>query len=225
MAVSCLTLAACGGSVAVESAKVNQSAGSVVLTDSIDHEGPQYGDTLDEWTGSVAGSEAAGNERALPKVAQPGYEIIEWDDLRVPGFAEDELYARYTERLDEISDDAEEVNRIYAEMQTELESAGAEVNAELDGSQIQLAGFVAPLSYEGDAITEFLLVPYFGACIHVPPPPPNQTILVALDEGMSLDDSFGAIWVTGTLAVSKAETDLATASYAITGATSIVYDA
>ena len=81
------------------------------------------------------------------------------------------------------------------------------------------AGFVAPLTYDGDEIAEFLLVPYFGACIHVPPSPLNQTVVITLAEGdsLSLEESWGAIWVAGTLDAGVADTALATAGYSIAG--------
>ncbi len=83
-------------------------------------------------------------------------------------------------------------------------------------------GFIAPLTYEGELITEFLLAPYFGACIHVPAPPPNQAVMVTLaeGEGLSIEDSWGAVWVTGTLTIDAADTELAEASYSINSARS-----
>ena len=84
-------------------------------------------------------------------------------------------------------------------MQAEYDDAS--LNPELDSEDIQLAGFVAPLTFDGDDITEFLLVPYFGACIHVPPPPANQTVMVTLADGesLSLEESWGAVWVAGKM--------------------------
>lgn len=112
---------------------------------------------------------------------------------------------------------------MYAALEAEYDNQP--VNAEMAGEEIQLAGFVAPLTYDGDLIVEFLLVPYFGACIHVPPPPANQTVLVTLADGggLTFDESWGAVWVTGTLTVDGATTDLAEAGYSISGAQSGPY--
>jgi hypothetical protein len=66
-----------------------------------------------------------------------------------------------------------------------------------NGKQIRIAGFVVPLSFDRTEATEFLLVPYIGACVHVPPPPPNQMILVRSREPVYLDSLFNAVWVTG----------------------------
>ena len=154
-----------------------------------------------------------------------GFNTLEWADLVAPGFTPEEIYERYQDQLESVESGSPEANELYATMQAEYDS-GANVNAELDGLEIQLAGFVAPLSFDDDVLSEFLLVPYFGACIHVPPPPPNQTILVTfenVEDGLPLDDSWGPVWVAGKLTVDLAETDLATASYTLSGVTTRAY--
>ncbi|KAF1071137.1 MAG: hypothetical protein GAK45_00596 [Pseudomonas citronellolis] len=91
--------------------------------------------------------------------------------------------------------------------------------AALDGKQVRLGGYPVPL--ENDAkgrVTEFFLVPYPGACIHVPPPPPNQIVLVRYPKGMKMDDIYSPLWVIGTLKVEKVSNDLADAAYAISDA-------
>lgn len=203
--------AACGSTNAEAGDETTSSDIAVTVDDGVD-----YGASLDEW------SEANGLSSAS---AYPdGYELLDWEDLVPPGFSGDAIMARYQDRLAELPDGSPEANAIYEEMQAEYDASV--VNEDLDGSKINLAGFVAPLSYEGEIITEFLLVPYFGACIHVPPPPPNQTILVSVDRanGLTIDESYGAVWVAGTLDATSTTTDLATASYSLVGATTGVYD-
>jgi len=145
----------------------------------------------------------------------PGYVSVEWDQLVAPGFSSDDIWARYADQLEAVEWGSPEANAIYDQMQAESLDA-ASINTEMDGQKVQMVGFVAPLSYETDVITEFLLVPFFGACIHVPPPPANQTIMVTLDEGMSLDDSYGMVLVTGTMSLDMVETGIGTASYSLT---------
>ncbi|VXD04005.1 conserved exported hypothetical protein [Pseudomonas sp. 8Z] len=92
----------------------------------------------------------------------------------------------------------------------------AKTVAALDGKVIRLGGYPVPL--ENDAkghSTLFFLVPYPGACIHVPPPPPNQLVLVRYPKGIVLDDIYAPIWVSGTLKVEKISNDLADAAYAL----------
>lgn len=80
------------------------------------------------------------------------------------------------------------------------------VAPELDGKTVRLAGYLLPLEMSGLFVKEFLLVPYFGACIHVPPPPPNQIVHVAVQgDGYLSDRLFDPVYVTGVLS-SKAMT-------------------
>ncbi|MFQ6575236.1 DUF3299 domain-containing protein [Pseudomonas sp. UM16] len=86
----------------------------------------------------------------------------------------------------------------------------------MNGKQIRLGGYPVPL--ESDAkgnSTLFFLVPYPGACIHVPPPPPNQLVLVRYPKGLKLEDIYTPLWVNGTLKVEKVSNDLADAAYAM----------
>jgi len=180
----------------------------------------QHGQTLDQWTQNRAAS--GSDVEARPP--SEGFSSIAWADLIPEGQSSQDLYERFEERLLEVEFGSEEATELYQEMEAAFDTEA--VNEDLDGQQIWLAGFVAPLSFDNERVNEFLLVPNFGACIHVPPPPPNQTILVNLDvdtEGLTIDEAWGAVWVEGTLTLVSAETELAPASYTITGATSGVY--
>lgn len=84
----------------------------------------------------------------------------------------------------------------------------------LDGRTVQLPGFIVPLeSDEGGLISEFLLVPYFGACIHVPPPPPNQLVYVTLTEPFNLVSLQQPYWIEGTLQVEDYSSEVADSHY------------
>jgi len=81
-------------------------------------------------------------------------------------------------------------------------------NAELDGQMVRMPGYILPLEFSGKDITEFLLVPYVGACIHTPPPPPNQIVHVKSDKPVANVTVFSAVWVTGRLSVISAKKTL-----------------
>ncbi|MBQ4846455.1 DUF3299 domain-containing protein [Pseudoalteromonas sp. MMG005] len=83
----------------------------------------------------------------------------------------------------------------------------------LDGQSVSLPGFVVPLEGDSEIITEFLLVPYFGACIHVPPPPPNQIVHVKIKNGVPIDSLYDAITVTGIIKVETWKGELAQTGY------------
>jgi len=87
----------------------------------------------------------------------------------------------------------------------------------MDKQRVVIAGFAVPLDAEGTSVHELLLVPYFGACIHTPPPPANQVIHVILPKpakGMRMMDT---VWVTGTLHVATADTSLGPSGYQLDG--------
>jgi hypothetical protein len=88
------------------------------------------------------------------------------------------------------------------------------VNRALDGHTVRMPGFIVPLELDADGkVTEFFLVPYFGACIHVPPPAPNQMLYVTLARGVTLDSMYTAYWVTGRLSAARRDTKLGAAAY------------
>lgn len=84
--------------------------------------------------------------------------------------------------------------------------------------RIRIPGYVVPVDYNSKgAITSFFLVPYFGACIHVPPPPPNQIIYVRYPSGFSVQALYEPFWVTGTLKVETMQSELAESLYTLQG--------
>jgi hypothetical protein len=90
------------------------------------------------------------------------------------------------------------------------------VNGELADFVVRMPGFVVPIGTPRDGlITEFLLVPYIGACIHVPPPPANQMVYVTSASGIAADAVHEAYWVTGKMRVESRTTALGTAAYAV----------
>lgn len=87
---------------------------------------------------------------------------------------------------------------------------------EMNGKDIRIGGYPVPLETDAKGrSTLFFLVPYPGACIHVPPPPPNQLILVRYPKGLKLDDIYTPLWVFGNLKVEPVSNDLADAAYAL----------
>ncbi len=101
---------------------------------------------------------------------------------------------------------------------------GGQVTREFDGKRVRIPGFLVPLDFSGVGVTDFLLVPYVGACIHVPPPPPNQLILVTAAAPYESDGLFEAVYVTGIMGTVAATTELAEVGYSIEEATVTPYD-
>ena len=93
-------------------------------------------------------------------------------------------------------------------------------NESLAGKTVKIPGFVSPLDEVDGMVSEFLLVPYFGSCIHSPPPPVNQTVLVKphKDKSVSMASIRRPVWVVGEIKVERNKTDLAEAAYHIENA-------
>lgn len=91
----------------------------------------------------------------------------------------------------------------------------AEVRTDLDGKLVRILGYVVPMALSGTKVTEFLLVPFIGACVHVPPPPANQVVFVASPKGLEFAGLFQAVAVTGTISAVPFSTDLAEVGYQI----------
>lgn len=107
--------------------------------------------------------------------------------------------------------------RAMAALQTMREAWDkAPVEASLNGTRIKIPGFIVPLDGERGKLREFLLVPYFGGCIHTPPPPANQIIDVVLDKPVKIQ-MMDAVWVSGVLETIRSDTSMGSAGYRLKG--------
>lgn len=141
---------------------------------------------------------------------------LNWKDLIPEGFTA----ASLTEQLDldqyglsSLSDDDPEAQRLYNDM-VQL-YANAPVVDQYDGVVVRIPGFVVPLELDEDRLFGFLLVPYFGACIHTPPPPSNQIVYVEADGQFTAPALDEPVYVTGRLRVEHQDSELGSAGYTI----------
>ncbi len=89
--------------------------------------------------------------------------------------------------------------------------------AALDGKKVRIAGYVVPLEDDANTLSEFLLVPYAGACVHTPPPPPNQMIYVKMTRGHNATAALmDAVWVEGGLFIGRRGSPYGPTFYAMT---------
>ena len=87
----------------------------------------------------------------------------------------------------------------------------------MDGKYIEIPGYIVPVSFDdAQIVTSFFLVPYFGACLHMPPPPPNQIIYITIEDGFKLEDFYEPVIVSGKLSVSLFEDAIASSAYTMT---------
>lgn len=95
----------------------------------------------------------------------------------------------------------------------------------LDGLEVRLPGYIVPLEIsEQERVVEFLLVPYFGACIHVPPPPSNQIVHATSEPGVKVEQLYQPFWIEGLLRVEPASSELAEAGYSMQAQRVFPYD-
>jgi hypothetical protein len=94
------------------------------------------------------------------------------------------------------------------EMAEQQRLRGQAVNSALDGQLVRLPGYLLPLEFTGKQVTEFLLVPWVGACIHTPPPPPNQIVHVKADKPFEMAGIFMPVWVTGQMTADSTKKSL-----------------
>jgi hypothetical protein len=135
-------------------------------------------------------------------------DTIEWETLLPPG-----------ERNDAASGPPPPIHDYLGEAGMAVAQTGSsEVNSALNLTVVKLPGFVVPLDLTPDGmVRELYLVPYVGACIHVPPPPPNQIVFVKLTEAISLPSIYEAVWVTGTLRTQLKNSRFGMAAYTLEG--------
>ncbi len=90
---------------------------------------------------------------------------------------------------------------------------------QLNGTMVQVLGYVVPLHTEGQKIVDLTLVPQFGMCIHIPPPPPNQMVYVKLKESVNFKDVFARpIWITGKLNIVNTDSKYGATGFTIADA-------
>ncbi|MEM9270401.1 MAG: DUF3299 domain-containing protein [Pseudomonadota bacterium] len=139
---------------------------------------------------------------ALPPVARARTATdITWDDLIPPGIPYAEIIGEG--EMDYINDTWFPV----------YDENARKMNDALNGAYIRMPGYVIPLEMDARGVTEFILVPYVGACIHVPPPPPNQLVYVKTKEPWPSETLWDAVWVVGELSTSFRDTDIAVIGY------------
>ena len=106
----------------------------------------------------------------------------------------------------------------YLDEMKGIQPEGSEIKISLHGRKIKLAGYVTPVGFDEENITEFLFVPYLGACIHVPPPPANQIVYVNNASGLEPEQLWEPVWIIGIIQAKAVSTALADVGYSIIGA-------
>ncbi|NVK56773.1 MAG: DUF3299 domain-containing protein [Alteromonadaceae bacterium] len=149
------------------------------------------------------------------------YTEIEWTDL----MPQDDLSALLDppEFLNEIEDGSQQ-DSVEALNQRQLNDEKAQryrealistrIIDEFNGKAVRIPGYIVPLEQnQNREVTAFFVVPYFGACLHMPPPPPNQVLYVSFKDGIALENLQQPYWFEGTLTVEVNQHELGTSAY------------
>ncbi len=156
-----------------------------------------------------------------PETAEVVYRDVAWEDL-IPGEDLDALLnpPEYLDTIaegsagDRIPGELESPERTGAESRYQQALTSTRIKPEYDRQSVRIPGFVVPLAFdEEQTITRFLLVPYFGACIHLPPPPPNQVIYADFPQGFQVEFLYDPFHVEGQLRTLPKDTEQGTAAY------------
>jgi hypothetical protein len=117
------------------------------------------------------------------------------------------------QNLDLLRDDDPKVQALMDAMREMWDTAP--VNDAMNGVSGRLPGYIVPLEEGPKGLKEFLLVPYYGACIHSPPPPANQIVHVRLNQPVKGFRTMDTVWVHGTLEVARSKSDMGVSAYRI----------
>lgn len=126
-----------------------------------------------------------------------------WDDLVPEGVPQAEIVG-----------DGEK-DRAADTWKPEYDENATRFNEALDGALVKMPGFIIPMGGGVEGVSSFLLVPYVGACIHVPPPPANQVVFVETETPWPNDNLWDPVWVTGILKIQMMSTELADVGYTL----------
>jgi hypothetical protein len=154
---------------------------------------------------------ALGGAKAPPASKAAPFKTITWDELVPKDW--DPMAAFKGMDLGMLQDGDPRAVEMMKKLREVWDNAPT--NPTLVGQPVRIPGFVVPLEESKDGVKEFLLVPYFGACIHSPPPPANQIIHVLPKSPAKSVKSMDAVWITGTLATLKTDSYMGASSYRI----------
>lgn len=164
-------------------------------------------------TGATAAAPAAAAKPAAkpaPVFVGP-YRVINWDELVPAGWDPMKEFKDFD--MNALNDSDVRALRMLKRMREVWDNAPA--NTALEGQSVRLPGFVVPLEETKDGVKEFLLVPYFGACIHSPPPPSNQIVHVLPQTAAKGLRSMDAVWISGVMRQTRTDSYMGASSYRI----------
>ena len=158
---------------------------------------------------TTSASQPIGGTGVSKPAASSAFREIKWDDL-VP-MDWDPLKEFKHINFSLMNDSDPRANEMLKRMRETWDNAPT--NNDMDGASVRIPGYLVPLEDTKSGLKEFLLVPYFGACIHTPPPPANQIIYVKADKPPKGFRSMDTVWVSGTLKTLRSDSYMGASGY------------
>ena len=174
----------------------------------------QTGDGLPQLSSPIGSKSAAPADAksSKPTATKPGdatFREITWDELVPKNW--DPMKDFKGMSLGGLSDADPKAAALLKRMREAWDNAPG--NNAIDGQSVRLPGYLVPLEDGTAGMSEFLLVPYFGACIHTPPPPSNQIVHVKPQQPPKGFRSMDTVWISGTLKLLRSDTMMGSSSY------------
>jgi hypothetical protein len=163
---------------------------------------------------SAASASSSATASATAVAPASSYRELTWIQLVPPGW--DPMKRFRDLNLGRMSDNSPRMAALMADLRDELDNAP--LVETLQDTPVRLPGYVVPLQTDRDGVREFLLVPYFGACIHMPPPPANQIILVRLAQPAKQLRSMDTVWASGVMRLDRQPSDMGVSGYRLDAA-------
>jgi hypothetical protein len=147
------------------------------------------------------------------------YKELTWANLMPMGW--DPMKKFREMNLGRLSDNSPGMGQMMLDLREALDNAP--LIGTFDGTPVRIAGYVVPLQNDKEGLKEFLLVPYFGACIHMPPPPANQILWVKLVRGNKTLRAMDTVWAQGVMHVERQSSEMGVSGYQLTEASTEPY--
>jgi uncharacterized protein len=159
----------------------------------------------------LAASPTKGPATSPAPAAPPAsaFRKITWDDLMPKDW--DPMKEFKDMQMSILSDSDPRANAMLKRIREVWDNAPT--NTAMEGAAVRIPGYLVPLEDTKAGMKEFLLVPYFGACIHSPPPPSNQIIHVLPKAPATGLRSMDTVWISGTLRTVRSDTTMGVSSY------------
>lgn len=125
--------------------------------------------------------------------------------------ASEELTTEYLQskkRLEQAGVDIEKLLSIREQITQQRRVLATQANTEIINNVHRVPGYITPIDFQGQKVTKFIFVPTAGACIHTPPPPANQMILVDYPQGIEVNSLSTPMWIQGKLLTENSTLDI-----------------